>query len=388
MQLTGLLVVSLGFFASGVLALPKADTFRRKTETNRFGAHSDSQGDEIRLRKEWRQLTIPERKDYIRAVKCLHTKPSIYTDALPSSASLYEDFAAVHKFLTPYIHWESQFLPWHRYFLYAFENALKRECSYSGSLPYWDYALDAPPAILKNSPIFDPDHGFGGDGEKLANPIYPRMPPNLPPGSGGGCQLDGPFEDWTISIAQWNSTGKADPRCLTRSINDAVSRDWCNRKVEQQVKDQDSFVGMYTEMMGNPDYNTYFGLHLCGHFIVAGPGSGADVYIGSVDPLFYLHHANLDRVWWEWQKMKPEKRMKEVGGPLRPAQFRYAHIDYSDFAAGDLTLDWLIDVGRLAEPMETGQLLDIEDGFLKVKYTGSDEKWVDGKRADDEEEEN
>jgi tyrosinase len=53
-----------------------------------------------------RQLTISERKDYIRAVKCLHRKPGVYGDIVPSSVSLFEDWATAHKLQTPYIHWE------------------------------------------------------------------------------------------------------------------------------------------------------------------------------------------------------------------------------------------------------------------------------------------
>ena len=33
----------------------------------------------------------------------------------------------------------------------------------------------------------------------------------------------------------------------------------------------------------------------------------------ATDPLFYLHHANLDRVWWLWQQMLPS-RLYEVSG--------------------------------------------------------------------------
>ena len=32
-----------------------------------------------------------------------------------------------------------------------------------------------------------------------------------------------------------------------------------------------------------------------------------------LDPLFYLHHSNLDRVWWGWQQMLPS-RLKEISG--------------------------------------------------------------------------
>ena len=33
------------------------------------------------------------------------------------------------------------------------------------------------------------------------------------------------------------------------------------------------------------------------------------------DPLFYLHHLNLDRKWWQWQQRNPKKRLREISGP-------------------------------------------------------------------------
>lgn len=32
------------------------------------------------------------------------------------------------------------------------------------------------------------------------------------------------------------------------------------------------------------------------------------------DPIFYLHHTNFDRLWWEWQTSSPG-RIHAMGGP-------------------------------------------------------------------------
>lgn len=34
------------------------------------------------------------------------------------------------------------------------------------------------------------------------------------------------------------------------------------------------------------------------------------VYTSPGDPLFYLHHAQIDRVWWLWQLLDPSTRMQ------------------------------------------------------------------------------
>lgn len=33
------------------------------------------------------------------------------------------------------------------------------------------------------------------------------------------------------------------------------------------------------------------------------------------DPLFYLHHAFIDKLWWNWQTADEEERLYAIGGP-------------------------------------------------------------------------
>jgi tyrosinase len=39
-----------------------------------------------------------------------------------------------------------------------------------------------------------------------------------------------------------------------------------------------------------------------------------DVSLSPADPLFFLHHTNLDRLWWNWQ-LQNSTRLTEIGGP-------------------------------------------------------------------------
>ena len=48
---------------------------------------------QVPIRREWRTLTAAEQHDYIRAVRCLATKPS----KLNEQGTLYDDFPWVHK---------------------------------------------------------------------------------------------------------------------------------------------------------------------------------------------------------------------------------------------------------------------------------------------------
>ena len=47
-------------------------------------------------RREWRELSEPEKSEYLAAVKCLATRPS----KLDNNGTLYDDFPWVHKYLT------------------------------------------------------------------------------------------------------------------------------------------------------------------------------------------------------------------------------------------------------------------------------------------------
>ncbi|KAI8288006.1 hypothetical protein K4K56_008145 [Colletotrichum sp. SAR 10_98] len=88
-------------------------------------------------RVEWRDLSDDQKSSYIEAVKCLKDTPSrLSSDS--GSASLYDDFANVHRQLDSEIHFVSSFLPWHRWFLWLYEQALQNDCNYDSTVPYWD----------------------------------------------------------------------------------------------------------------------------------------------------------------------------------------------------------------------------------------------------------
>ncbi|KAJ7815274.1 hypothetical protein B0H14DRAFT_2848064 [Mycena olivaceomarginata] len=52
--------------------------------------------------------------------------------------------------------------------------------------------------------------------------------------------------------------------------------------------------------------------HDGGHFAVG--GEMRDRYSSPGDPVFYLHHANLDRIWWLWQQQDRKNRLFAISG--------------------------------------------------------------------------
>lgn len=222
----------------------KSDQRRRHVDRNSCTPKT------LRIRREWGSLSKSQRKSYIRAVQCLQSKPSRTPSALaPGAKSRFDDFVATHINQTLSIHYTANFLSWHRYFTWSYEEALRSECGYRGDQPYWDWSKTARTGLL-SSPIFDgSDTSMSGNGASVGDrsdiaigassglePIY------LPTGSGGGCVMNGPFANMSVNLGpvaldlpggvsegapsgnplDWN------PRCLKRDLVDEVNRRFAN----------------------------------------------------------------------------------------------------------------------------------------------------------------
>lgn len=86
-----------------------------------------------------------------------------------------------------------------------YETTLRDKCGYDSGLVYWDWTLDCD--AIENSPVFDPDTGFGGDGEEGAEITVSNT---------GRCVVDGPFAGIT---AEYYDV-KYLPHCLSRGFRD------------------------------------------------------------------------------------------------------------------------------------------------------------------------
>ena len=92
---------------------------------------------------------------------------------------------------------KGSFLTWHRYFTWAYEQALRNECGYKGAQPY--YAWNKYAADPLSSPMFDgSEYSMSGDGSFVEHE-GPEAAPGiiLKPGKGGGCITSGPFKKYS-----------------------------------------------------------------------------------------------------------------------------------------------------------------------------------------------
>ncbi|KAK4186436.1 hypothetical protein QBC35DRAFT_524284 [Podospora australis] len=308
------------------------------------------------VRKEWRTLTTTEKAGYISAVKCILAKPAL-TPPFPDSGVLsrYDDLVYTHIQQTMNIHYVGHFLAWHRFFTATYEKMLRDECGYTGAQPYWDWTLDATSeAAFLASPVFDPITGFGGNGPSLAwDPSNPF--PEVPGRSGGGCVTDGPWagDDDVVHLGPAASVTYT-PQCLKRDLSPYFAARYLGMNQTQLTLSQPDFGWFNTIVEGQPSFEAS-GVHGGGHYGVGGNmGQMGDLYTSPADPIFHLHHANLDRLWWSWQSLNPSARLTDISGPL-------FLMDYANLAGGNATLSTPLSVGVSAADVTVGDVMNIED---------------------------
>ncbi|KAE8331017.1 hypothetical protein BDV39DRAFT_212441 [Aspergillus sergii] len=310
------------------------------------------------VRKEWRELGYAERKDYIDALWCLRDRPSILSsEEYPGVRDRWDDFVATHINYTNNIHFNGLLLPWHRHFVYLWEMALREECGYKGSVPYWNWALDTE--NLAESPLFDGSStSLSGNGAYDQNEPMPCTPGGIcfPRGTGGGCVESGPFKDLQLHMGPFNSSlaqsygslpvnaWDYNPRCLYRSLNQALLAALNNQTRIDQMQASTNIRDWLAIMSpSNPDLTSSHG---GGHGGVG--GAMADFFASPQDPSFMLHHAFIDRLWAQWQDQDPETRRYAVNGTT---------IIYDPPGAPVVTLDTLVEFGELCHPRKVEKIM-------------------------------
>jgi tyrosinase len=146
---------------------------------------------------------------------------------------------------------------------------------------YWDEARDAGRFI--KSVVLDPITGFGGNGvgEK-------------------GCIVDGPFANYSDNLGPGYKIGE---HCIYRFVNDTLSL-MAGREYIDFCYTKTTFDKFWPCAEQAP--------HNGGHAGVG--GKMIDPIPSPGDPIFYLHHTCLDKVFWEWQAQNLSARLANIGG--------------------------------------------------------------------------
>ncbi|PPR08304.1 hypothetical protein CVT24_000763 [Panaeolus cyanescens] len=294
-------------------------------------------------RREWRTLDDDEKANYINAVLCLQSlPPADKTNTVAKSR--FDEFQGVHISSADSVHLVGQFLPWHRYYLLRYETALREECYYEGGTPYWDWTIEADSEdSLLSAPVFDAESGFGGEGVPgtYTPPDDPTGENRIFPEAFHGCVQDGPFANLTLHYGP----GKyITDHCLTRGVNDTM-KEFLNSAAVANATAQPNFELFRIEVEGEPVTPTHK-VHDGGHIGIGGEMS--NFYSSPGDPLFFLHHANLDRIWRSWQMSTPSRLFEVTGRSTVDPPYT------------NITLDFILDVQTLGPAVAIRDIMDIQ----------------------------
>ena len=252
------------------------------------------------------------------------------------------------------------FFPFHRYFIWLYDKALREECGYTGRQPYWDFTQHWEDP--SKSPVFDGSElSMGSNGQVvphgIANLQAFGQTFKVPPGTGGGCIESGPLANYTVNLGPVASRPQGpdaglgyNPRCLTRDLRPGFSNSTKPTDVTQLIANSTDLGSFY----GDIDSPT--GIHGAGHFTIG--GLAQDGYASAGDPAFYLLHGQIDRLWTLWQFMDPAERMRQVYGTQTANNGESsidAHVPYDSIS--------MLTSSLLLEPPSANVTLSTDIGF-------------------------
>ena len=139
--------------------------------------------------------------------------------------------------------------------------------------------------------------------------------PVIPAATGGGCVYGGPFTDYVVNLGPASYQPKFgdgsgleyNPRCLKRDVSLDFAKTTKPTDVVALIGGNDNLEAFsaFLELRN--------GLHAGGHFTIGGD-PGNDPFVSAGDPIFYQHHAQIDRLWTIWQALDPKARFGKVFG--------------------------------------------------------------------------
>lgn len=289
-------------FLTGINAIAASTAQAQQTRGRGYGSATTCTTETAVQRKEYGSMADHEKLSYIYGVQCLMRQPSQYpAGVVPAATSRWLDFTATHIEQALDIHFSGLLLPWHRHFLYLVEQALQQDCGYPSSLglPYWDYPLYPS---LADSPIFDGSYTSLGSNGRTADLCIERGP------FSNSTINFGPFASVTFDVQQPPNWQESKPQCIQRQFRDEPLL----------VNNNQSNINA---LLASPDITTVLrwlnsasllfgftdrGIHGGGHYSVG--GTVADFFGSPQDPAFFLHHAQVDRLWASWQDGHPGLR--------------------------------------------------------------------------------
>lgn len=264
----------------------------------------------MRVRKNASSLTPSEKTAFVNAVLAMKNQPSVLN---PGQQGRYDDYVQLHMnammagtpninpaqpaFMPGWAHGGPAFFSWHRVLLLQFENDLQAASQDpSVTIPYWDWT---DPASWPFTNDFLGGNGTGRHKQVQTGPFAFKAPAH-----------------WTLIVKDQ----PGDPDFLQRQFgaditaqNLPTSADVSNT-VGTTPYSSFPWKGSAAGPGSSCRYQTEYGVHNLVHRYVGGTMG----YMTSPnDPVFWLHHCNIDRLWAEWQHQHSTEAayLPTAGGP-------------------------------------------------------------------------
>ena len=242
------------------------------------------------VRFDLRKLSDQDILDLRQAYQALYD----ISETAPGDRRGYWAIAAGHGYTQDLCHIDANtFLPWHRAYIYVFEKMLsaalqaKRGDDGVLTLPYWNWTTTDPetddvngiPKVLTDADYVDPD-----DNQTKPNPLASAR-------SRYRVEISNPDQPFTKRFV---SPGFAQqiPGLAQQISNYLTLPQFQNFRVFQSVFDSGPHGAIHVWVGGldDPDAPTE-------------AGDMMQVVSAAYDPIFWLHHCMVDKVWYDWQKI-------------------------------------------------------------------------------------
>ncbi len=249
------------------------------------------------VRKNVANLTPAEKTQYVNGCKLL------------KADGRYDQYVQLHADSTSVTapngsnaaHMGPAFLPWHREFILRFERDLQQVLNDPNfGLPYWDWAADAASPNPTSAPVWASDF-MAGNGSPVSSGLFtPAQWQTTPPGGLNrdlGADADAPTlpTQADVNAALTITTYDSDPWNMDSGVAGVPGTG-------------PSFRNQLEGWINGPQLHNRVHVWVGGHM--------ADVPVAPNDPVFFLHHCNVDRIWALWQLCSPNPAyLPTTGGP-------------------------------------------------------------------------
>jgi Common central domain of tyrosinase len=255
------------------------------------------------VRKNAKFLTPSEREAFVQA--CVLMKADIVNPgAGVDEYSRWDEFVALHRFIqnvnTPgnvgvnFGHGglgAYGFLSWHRYFLYRLEQQLQ---SYVAGvmLPYWDWTDPAGTIVVEDF--------LGPNGDPLVNnEVQLGYFAADAPGTGANTTAVPVWWPGTLTGFRLHAAFGIWEGPLRRNIQPPAGLP--SAATLRSALNMGTLPAFQNACESGAGTVPAHGLHNTLHGWFGGGGHMGSVAVSPFDPMFYLHHCNVDRLWAMWQ---------------------------------------------------------------------------------------